>query len=450
MISPNSILNHFKIKEEFLKKHKQLLDFSPLNLEKVNINNHENNAIIEINNKQLIPSWGNKATLVKIPHYYREKTYSNLSKDVSNDVSLNLNNSETISFLNSSQPLNVNKFDEIIKPLIYEKYFEHKQPLFTKLPFSYNIISPNVRNLLIKLIQVAKFTRSKTKVSNFPSWPIEKSVETLRYIFLKSFEIKAKKKVPYTNFWPEKKRCCFVATHDMETETSFRNIETIREIENRFGFKSSWNVLSKKYGITKTEFNQLRQLKNNGCEIGIHGYNHDGKLPYLKREEIIKRLEHARKTFEEFNCTSFRSPQLQRNENFLHLLSDYFLCDSSVQDTDIYSAFAKKSGCCTVFPFMINDMVEVPITLAQDFRLIYTLNLNEQKMYELWKEKVDFVYEIGGVINILTHPDDYLIGNERYLKVYERLLEYIAKKESIYHDTISNVAYWWKERAYER
>lgn len=441
-----------------IKNKKHLLMELPSNSSHVSlIKKHI--ATIQINNKKLLPSWCKQPIKFPISDVCNKNTKNA-------DVSINIDGKE-FDFLkidNNNKKIEINNFEYIIDNLLFERYFVHKRPLFTKLPFSYNLIPPFFRNMMRKTNcgkdtntnfknNINMNTNMKTKISSntsinntlnnqfrFPAWPVEPSVDVMRHLLEKALEIKTGRKIKH---WPNNNKCCFIATHDMETETSFRNISVIREIEKRHNFNSSWNVLSKKYNLN---FKKLNMLVKDGCEIGIHGYNHDGKLSFLNKKCISKRLNHAKNTFARFNPTSFRSPILMRNEHFLKELSNYFECDSSVPDTDIFSPLAKRSGCCTVFPFMINNMVEVPLTLPQDYRLIYSLNLNEKKMFNLWKEKADYIYEAGGIINILTHPDDYLTGNETYLRVYERLLYYISKKDDVYHDTISNVTKGWKEK----
>ena len=410
-------------------------------------------ATLKINNKKLLPHWCKQLIMFPIQNICNKNTNNP-------DVSIIVGGKEFdfLNLSNTSKNIELNNFENIINYLLFERYFLHKRALFTRLPFSYNLIPPFFRNMIRKTnlkkkididndINTSINTNSNKALKNkfrFPTWPVEPSVDVLRYLLEKALEIKTGRK---SNHWPNNNKCCFIATHDMETETSFRNISVIREIEKRYNFNSSWNVLSNKYNLN---FKKLNILVKDGCEIGIHGYNHDGKLSFLNKKGVAKRLNHAKTTFARFKPTSFRSPILMRNESFLKELSNYFECDSSVPDTDILSPLAKRSGCCTVFPFMINNMVEVPLTLPQDYRLIYTLNLNPNKMLKLWKEKVNYIYNVGGIINILTHPDDYLTGNERYLRVYERLLHYISKKEDVYHDTISNVARGWKEKMYSK
>lgn len=440
----NTIINHFKISKDFLNRYGKYI--RPYSNDFV----FKNRKIrLKINDIKLKPEWCEQEIEFPVPGLYNANNINNAKTD-NNAVSIFDGNDE-ISFLNLNEKIEINNFDGIINYLLFERYFKHKRPFFTKFPLPYHLVPVNIRNFLMGMIRNDKTRKDKNdkKLPEFPHYPIEKSVELIRHLFLKSLEIKTDKKVPCAQFWPGSKKCCFIATHDMETESSFKNIGKIREIEKRHCIMSSWNVLSKRYKIGHAEIKMLKGLKNEGCEIGIHGYNHDGKLPYISKEKMKKRILHALKRFEEFGCTSFRSPQLQRSEDFLHELSSYFECDSSVPDTDFMSAFAAKSGCCTVFPFFIGNMAEIPITLDQDFRLIYTHKYNTEQIFNNWKEKADFICQLGGVINILTHPDDYLIGNDKYLSGYEKFLNYMAKKYEdgkVYHDTISHVARWWKER----
>ena len=305
------------------------------------------------------------------------------------------------------------------------------------MPVSYKIIPVPVRNFIFSLIL------KKKKDVNFPEWPADSSVDLLRNIYMKLIKTNSSKKIPYINFWPNKNKFAVCLTHDLETSSSFKHIEEIRKIEKRYGFVSSWNILCKKY---KIDFKKLKQLKKEGCEIALHGYNHDGKFPFLPKNKTIKRIRKCFSKLNEFQLTSFRSPQLQRNERFLKHISKYFICDSSVPDVDLRSPVAMRSGCCTVFPFIINNMVELPLTVPQDFRLIYTLKLSNAEYYEIWKNKIDYIKKLNGLVNILAHPDDYLSGNERYLSIYEKILKYLSKQKSYYHSTPSEIAKWWLER----
>ena len=75
--------------------------------------------------------------------------------------------------------------------------------------------------------------------------------------------------------WPGGRRFGFVLTHDVETKDGLRNVPALAEIEERLGFRSSWNIVPYKYNA---DAGLVRDLQARSFEIGIHGYNHDGRL----------------------------------------------------------------------------------------------------------------------------------------------------------------------------
>ena len=93
----------------------------------------------------------------------------------------------------------------------------------------------------------------------------------LQYVYNKSKEIKTNMKI-IKNKWPKNKRCCLILTHDMETKTSFDNIEKIRRVERKYNLKFTGNEIlfvqhsittksnKSKYEISQT-LNALKKLK---------------------------------------------------------------------------------------------------------------------------------------------------------------------------------------------
>lgn len=331
--------------------------------------------------------------------------------------------------------IDMEDYNILLNKLLLERYFSNKKPISIKLPFVYNKIPVFLRNFLYKILLKFK------KDPKFPHWPIESKVEDLRKEFIQKLKRNLKKKIPYIKFWP-KGEFALVLTHDMDTKSSFNTIEKIREIERKFNLKSSWNVVTHKY---KIDFNKLKELKKEGCEIGIHGYNHDGRLTFLEENKIKGRLKFSLNKLKEFNTKGFRSPQLQTTEKFLNLLQDYFLYDSSMADTDIKSIVGVRSGCCTIFPYFIGKLVELPLTISQEYRMFYTLNLTDDEILKIWKEKINYIIKNNGLVLINAHPDKYLSGSKRGLRLYEEILKYISKFK-FYHDLPVNVAKWWIER----
>lgn len=385
-------------------------------------------ADIKTNNKHLMPEWCNSKMQIMV---------NGFSKQHNNPDCIIETKDGAYSFLSiHKDSIIINNFDKIVDYVIYEHYYKQKRPLHSKLPFDYTKIPVKVRNLLF-----GAFVNIQ-KDPGWPNWPIEKSVEFVRYLYIKSIALRLKKRIPYVSFWPYNKKFAISITHDCDTSSSFKNMEKIREIERKYGIKSCWNILSNKYSIDKKI---LKKLRRDGCEIGLHGYNHDNKTPFLKKELMIKRFANASEIIKEFGIKGFRSESLLRNHKFLEFLSDYFEYDSSTCDTDIMSPVAKRCGSCTVFPFFIRNMVEIPITLPQDYRLM-RLKKTKQQMLDIWKNKIDFIRHVNGAAVLLTHPDTHIFGNERYLDVYERIVKHLASFDGSWIATTNDISSWWKER----
>ena len=233
-------------------------------------------------------------------------------------------------------------------------------------------------------------------------------------------------------------------THDIETASGFKGIKPLRDIEAKHGIKSSWNVVPFYY---KPEFELLLELQKHGCEIGIHGYDHSGRIAFLGEKAIIKKLNSAKELFRKkgIEVKSYRSPQLLMTKSLMSALSKTFSADSSIPDTDINAPAALNRGCCTFFPFFIGNTVEVPLTLPQDFRLIETMKMSPDEIFELWKKKIDTIIENKGVVVLLTHPDPHIFGNKKYHDIYDRILAYLKSKDP-WIATTGEIAEWWKTR----
>jgi len=73
----------------------------------------------------------------------------------------------------------------------------------------------------------------------------------------------------------------------------------------------------------------------------------------------------------------------------------------------------------------------LPYTLPQDFQLFIILR---EKSIDIWKKKVDWIAEHGGMVHVVTHPDYMCFGNdelgmEEYpIAYYEQFLQYIKQK----------------------
>lgn len=229
--------------------------------------------------------------------------------------------------------------------------------------------------------------------------------------------------------WPEQKKFALILTHDMESVRGVERCKQLMELEEKFGFRSCIFFVADKYPLSS----KLRDdLHRRGYEVGIHGLKHDGRL-YASKGEFQKRAVLINRYLQEWNSVGFRSPCMYHNlEWLLDLKTKY---DCSTFDTDPFEP--QSDGVDTIFPFWVpgdknrHGYVELPYTLAQDFTLFVLL---KERTIEIWKKKLDWIVEQGGMVLLNTHAD-YMAFNgnrpgcdEYPAGYYEEFLNYIQKR----------------------
>lgn len=270
---------------------------------------------------------------------------------------------------------------------------------------------------------------------SFPAWPIEPILVDRYYDELRRrLRERAADRLPIVNFWPNRGRFAFVLTHDVEGPKGVENIERVREVERRHGCVSSWNFVAEWYPIPPHTFDDLRA---EGCEVGLHGITHDGKL-FQSRARFEADLPKIHAYLDEWGAAGFRSPATHRRAEWMHELG--CLYDSSFPDTDPFEP--QSGGCCSIFPFQFGELVELPITLVQDHTLLEIL---QQDSIELWVRKSEWIIRHHGLINLITHPD-YLDTPEG-LALYDEFIAFLVSQEGGWHALPREVAEWWKTRA---
>ena len=215
------------------------------------------------------------------------------------------------------------------------------------------------------------------------------------------------------NGWPEGKKFAFVLTHDVELQGGHDKCKALMQIEKDLGFVSSFNFVPERYKVSA----ELREyLQENGFEVGVHGLNHDGKL-FSSKKVFDERANKINKFLKEWNAVGFRAPAMHHNLEWLKQLDLEY--DLSTFDTDPFEP--QSDGMGTIFPFVVNrnnmqdGYVEMPYTLVQDFTLFI---LMKEKDSSIWKKKLEWIAENGGMALINVHPDYINFENKTSLEEY--------------------------------
>jgi len=326
---------------------------------------------------------------------------------------------------------------ETLKDLLYERYMDTSRPVTSKLPFHYHRIPGPVRLWAQKLLSHLSVARDE----GFPAWPIEPAAEALRRLVTVAIEAVANKPFPlHKSPWPELKRFVVVLSHDMDTARSFAAIEKTAEMEEKRGLRSCWNVVGALY---RHDHAALEAIYSAGHEIALHGYNHDNKLAYLSRAEIENRLNACAEFAKRYSVLGFRAPSLLTSDALDAAVARRFMWSSSTIDSDINSIIAPRRGVCSTFPFFKNRLLEIPLTIPLDDRLM-VLGYRGDAFFDLVMKKVDWIAEVGGVVFLGNHPEPHISGNTKMLAIYERLLDALMARDDAWFALPSDLARHWR------
>jgi peptidoglycan/xylan/chitin deacetylase (PgdA/CDA1 family) len=248
--------------------------------------------------------------------------------------------------------------------------------------------------------------------------------------------------------WPDGKQFALVLTHDVDTQRGHDRCLQLAEIEEKLGFRSSFNFVVDDYAVSSEI---RRELVMRGFEVGVHGLTHDASL-YRSRDEFQRQAERINQVLKEWNAVGFRSPAMYHNLEWLTLLDVAY--DASTFDTDPFEP--QPDGAETIFPFSVQSTkggkryVELPYTLPQDFTLFI---LMEETDIGIWIKKLDWIASHGGMALINVHPD-YLNfsgpkGLEEYpATYYQDFLWHILQKykDKYWHVLPKTMANFWKTK----
>lgn len=318
--------------------------------------------------------------------------------------------------------------DKAIFDITNEAYLTRQRPLTSRLWFNYRNIPSGLRVMAARGIAFCK--RPDARRIGFPDWPVDKSVEALDY--LKKVAHGPDEKSP----WPEAKKFAFCVTHDLESKDGLKDIERLVSIDRSFGFKACWNVSTM---LMESHGECIERLRASGCEIGCHGYNHDNKFAFLKKDKMRARLERCSKYIDKYEVRGFRSPSLLRSPELMEELSSYFKFDSSYPDTDAFSETGERNGCSRIRPFFINKMLELPITMPMDSSMLF-MGYDHEKMLKVWLKKLDWLKQRQGMalINVHCHRPFSLKG--KVYDAYGRLLEVVAEDRDCWRASAGTIA----------
>ena len=332
----------------------------------------------------------------------------------------------------------------IIENLRYERYASSEKPSITSAIVSsegarslYYRLRPLLNASVRKRIQ-RLFLRDWDSL-RFPEWPVNMSVERIHEKLL-SHSIRAAnlKNVPFIWFWPEGASAATIVTHDVETEVGVASIGDLIDIDNTFGIKASFQLVpERRY---RFPLRLIDGIRKKGCEVNVHDLDHDGNL-FGRHDTFLAKCQGINEYLRIYNADGFRAGCMYRNADWYEALDASY--DMSIPN--VAHLEPQRGGCCTVFPYFIGNVLELPLTTVQDYSLFHILG---KYSIGLWKMQVEQILNRNGLISFIVHPD--YIMEEHALRTYRRLLAYLSRvreERNLWFALPGDVNRWWRERS---
>jgi glycosyltransferase involved in cell wall biosynthesis/peptidoglycan/xylan/chitin deacetylase (PgdA/CDA1 family) len=273
---------------------------------------------------------------------------------------------------------------------------------------------------------------------HFLDWPTDRSLDLLQRLLLKVILVaSARQELQFAWFWPDRHPWAAVLTHDVETAAGLAQIKPVADMERQRGLRSSFNLVPLDYEIADSV---VQSLSEDGFEVGVHGLTHDGLL-FSNWPTFVQRVNRINEYGRKWKASGFRSPATYRNQGWFHMLE--FEYDSSVSNTARFEP--QPGGCASFFPFSVDGLIELPITLPQDHTLFGLLG---ETGPDTWLTNLREIRDANGMACVLAHPDPAqgYIGLARNAAHYASLLDALADSGA-WIPLPRDLARWWRARA---
>jgi hypothetical protein len=284
-----------------------------------------------------------------------------------------------------------------------------KHPIWNKVYY-------NVRPAIPRRLQLrARQLRASGQRRSAGSWPVSEAAGIAP---------------PGWQGWPGGKRFAIVLTHDVESDAGVAHCDALAEAEEHRSLRSAFAFVPLRYHTPQA----LRQsLKSRGFEIMVHDLRHDGKL-FRDRNTFVEEGQAINRFLRQWQTRGFSAGSMHHNLPWISWMD----IDYSVSTYDVDPFEPQACGSNRIFPYWVQapasgarGYVEMPYTMPQDFTLFVLL---KERTDAIWRRKLEWIAEKGGMALIKTHPDYMIFPGERphvdgyQVRLYTDLLDYIIAR----------------------
>jgi len=331
--------------------------------------------------------------------------------------------------------------EELVENLRRERYAAHfrQEGRITNeiLRKTYYLIRPALGASARRRLQKMRLRRWDR--IQFPAWPVDCTVDRVHQKLLAlAMRAQGLKTIPFIWFWPDGFLSCAIMTHDVEDSSGRDFCQQLMDLDESFGIRSAFQLVPENRYVVSSSFRD--SIMNRGFEVNVHDLTHDGRL-YADHAEFLRRAKRINDYVQKYRAQGFRSGILYRNADWYEAFD--FSYDMSLPN--VAHLDPQRGGCCTVMPYFIGKIVELPLTCTQDYTLFQILG---DYSIDLWKKQIGMVREHHGLISFIVHPD--YIMEPRAQDCYKALLGHLVElraNDGIWSALPRDVANWWRDRS---
>lgn len=231
---------------------------------------------------------------------------------------------------------------------------------------------------------------------------------------------------PYfkADFYGLGKRFVLALSHDVDTRIGYKFVPKMAEDLKSRGLTSSF------YFLTHADYQVdqviIRELIEEGFEVGLHGMNHDVGIGMRSRSYIRNWLEQAIIKLG-IERPGFRSPGLSVSRVLMEELNRAgFLYDSSLQ---YGCSFYSSTGYSLPFRLAGLQILEIPIWF-QDAFLFRDAEMSSEDALTWCRDQITRLSGIRAVVVLLLHPD-IMVHHQQFWRSFLDYLSDIAIKDAL-------------------
>jgi len=272
----------------------------------------------------------------------------------------------------------------------------------------------------------------------FPRWPVDTTVDTLmRSVMHEKLRHGGAREIPFVWFWPDGATGCLLMTHDVEGPAGYAFSDRLMEIDASARIRAAFQIVPDPPGSVPHGF--VDRVRRRGFEVNLHDLNHDGQL-FRHKELFVERAAQINRYSRELDCRGFRSGAMYRNQEWY----DAFTVSFDMSVPNVAHLEPQRGGCCTVMPYFVGDVLELPLTTTQDYSLFHILG---EYSLQLWKRQIREILDHNGLVSFIAHPD--YLNAPRALAVYRDLIQHLttlSETQNVWVAVPGEVDGWWRSR----